>query len=571
MNAQMTNMGGIASLQQNANSQAMQGVGQPMDQSGLQTQQEQTPDGGQQKAKIAPDLAKLLAMQKMKEMHDAAQRNAMLQQQMPGGTIMQQLAAQLQPAQQPMAMGAPQGGLTQLPSHLGQHYAGGGIVAFDGGDLVENPDDNKSQARLDLERALAALREPSKADALREAARAQQNEQERRQSLDAAQNANPLLQYFFSTRQQAKDADYVKQHLPETRNYDSRIQRTGVASEAPAVAQVPLGNEGRHGPLAVDPRSVSKAGAATGTGAGERTGIVAALKAPAASALSPNSDLDRLKKEGFSQLDRNDATESENAYQTHLRRAGLDEIMKGKEADIKGLDALFRQQQEAKKSRGWIDALAALGSSKDPRLGLYGGAQAANEYFSKTAAADQAAELAHGLEQMKLRDEIRKARAEGNEKAANAGEKQLDRINTEKNSARSALASAINTEESNKRHLQETAMRMQEMHARANDAAAQRNDQKLQQLLATSYAAAESAANNETSAAAKQAAAMAKDFDAGAYKQAAMARSLANNPVYQKVLKDLNIAAPTAGSDAGSAVKLTAAQEAKRQAILAGK
>jgi hypothetical protein len=111
---------------------------------------------GQPSGGIPPDLEQALALQKIQEMHQAAQTQQAMQAGGPQPTVvqkLQQMLAQAQHQAQPQGMmppgqgqpqGAPQGapqmpqmppqgGIDQLPTNVGQHMAGGGIVAFAGG------------------------------------------------------------------------------------------------------------------------------------------------------------------------------------------------------------------------------------------------------------------------------------------------------------------------------------------------------------------------------------------------------------------------------------------------------
>jgi hypothetical protein len=124
---------------------------------------QQKVDKAQQQAKpgqIPPDLEEAMALQKIQEMRNAAQNQQAMQAGGPQPTVVQQLkqavAPQPQAAPQGMPQGMPQGGpqaqqpmpqqarpgLPQLPSELGQHLAGGGIIAFAGeeGSYVDERD-----------------------------------------------------------------------------------------------------------------------------------------------------------------------------------------------------------------------------------------------------------------------------------------------------------------------------------------------------------------------------------------------------------------------------------------------
>jgi hypothetical protein len=121
-------------------------------------QQEQKANPG-----LPPDLRDLLALQDIQQQKAAFQRQQAMNQQNPPTVAEQLVQAVQQPAQgmpqgmSQMPQGMPQGiaqgmpqtmpqgmprpnpGITQLPSNIGQHMAGGGIVAFAEGDDVKMP------------------------------------------------------------------------------------------------------------------------------------------------------------------------------------------------------------------------------------------------------------------------------------------------------------------------------------------------------------------------------------------------------------------------------------------------
>jgi hypothetical protein len=114
---------------------------------------------GQPPGEIPPDLEEAMALQKIAELRNSAQGQQAMQaggaqqsvveklRQMLGG-----MQAQGQMQGQPV-MAARGGSIDQLMSNLGQYYAGGGIVAFDGtkGSEVE---DKKAKQREEDRRAL---------------------------------------------------------------------------------------------------------------------------------------------------------------------------------------------------------------------------------------------------------------------------------------------------------------------------------------------------------------------------------------------------------------------------------
>lgn len=122
---------------------------QPLQQKVQQAQQQAKP------GQIPPDLEAAIALQKIQEMRNAAMNQQAMQAGGPQPTVVDQLKqavspqatpqgmpqAMARPAPQGLPQGIPQGaqmeapppeqpGLPQLPAQLGQHYDGGGIVAF---------------------------------------------------------------------------------------------------------------------------------------------------------------------------------------------------------------------------------------------------------------------------------------------------------------------------------------------------------------------------------------------------------------------------------------------------------
>lgn len=138
----------------------------------MRAQQSQQPQQGPQGQRaqpsgaIPPDLEQAMALQQIQELQQAAQAQQAMQAGGPQPTIVQKLQQLLghAPMQgQPQGMmpqgpqGQPQGGppqgqpqpqgIHQLPTNIGQHLAGGGIVAFAAGDAVDESDDLPDWAR----------------------------------------------------------------------------------------------------------------------------------------------------------------------------------------------------------------------------------------------------------------------------------------------------------------------------------------------------------------------------------------------------------------------------------------
>jgi hypothetical protein len=115
---------------------------------------------GQPPGRVPPDLEEAIALQKIAELRNSAQGQQAMQaggaqpsivdklKQMIGQNQMQ---AQMQG--QPV-MAASGGSIDQLMSNLGQHYAGGGIVAFKTGNEVEDPEKLTEEEARDIMRRI---------------------------------------------------------------------------------------------------------------------------------------------------------------------------------------------------------------------------------------------------------------------------------------------------------------------------------------------------------------------------------------------------------------------------------
>jgi hypothetical protein len=138
-------------------------------------QQEQKASPG-----LPPDLRDLLALQDIQQQQAAYQRQQAMSQQNPPTVAQQLMQSVQQPAPQAVPQGMPQGapqgiaqgmpqpmpmqrpGIQQLPSNMGQHMAGGGIVAFaEGGD--------EGLSERDQLRRMEAAYDPAVTEALNKA------------------------------------------------------------------------------------------------------------------------------------------------------------------------------------------------------------------------------------------------------------------------------------------------------------------------------------------------------------------------------------------------------------------
>jgi hypothetical protein len=136
---------------------------QPLAQKVQKAQQSQPP------GEVPPDLEEAMALQKIAELRNSAQGQQAMQaggaqqsvveklRQMLGG--MQQQGQMAQAPQQGQMQGQPVmaasgGSIDQLISNLGRHYAGGGIVAFNEGDRVEDKERLTEEEARDIMRRM---------------------------------------------------------------------------------------------------------------------------------------------------------------------------------------------------------------------------------------------------------------------------------------------------------------------------------------------------------------------------------------------------------------------------------
>lgn len=402
MNAQMTNAGGIASLPQadQAPAQAMQGTGGPM--AGPQQPQQQ---GGAQKAQLTPELLKLMFLNQMKE---ASQKQAAIQQQVPGGTILEQLQASFAPQAAPMPAQQPvraaHGGLMQLPSHLGKHYAGGGIIAFDdGGDVPTDIEaDVASRAKkrrgFDFERDI-----PFSGDDVQQTPRPQVDPSELLAQLHAKLLASPT-------------AEGVRKH---------QVGNAGVTPKSAAQQRD-------------DGTGAGKVRASASSSTAANTGIAAAPE------LSPFAKL--LYGDVEKQLGRNSDAEGDTAFKKHLQRSGIEQAVAEAREDAKQKAALYQQQRSASEYNPLWSALSRFGAAA-PSTGLAGAASAGADSFVKSGEAQRAADAANLADQLKMRADVRNTVLGGNKDAAGAAEKRQDFVERAQGTARQTGASLENAHE----------------------------------------------------------------------------------------------------------------------------
>jgi len=109
---------------------------------------------GQPPGAIPPDLEAALALQQIAELRQGAQNQQAIQA---GGAQpsvvqkLQQMLGGMQQQGQPV-MAAQGGSIDQLMSNLGRHYAGGGIIAFNGKDQSKVPTEEELEAQRKADR-----------------------------------------------------------------------------------------------------------------------------------------------------------------------------------------------------------------------------------------------------------------------------------------------------------------------------------------------------------------------------------------------------------------------------------
>lgn len=449
---------------------------QPLAQKVQQAQQGQPP------GTIPPDLEEAIALQKISELRNSAQGQQAMQaggaqqsvveklRQMLGG--MQQQGQMAQAPQGQPVMAASGGSLDQLMSNLGQYYAGGGIVAFNGKDGSNVPTEEELEAQRKADRA--------KIDALTKAL-GQTGGEYAGKSMAALADIAALIPRGLAgavdtamirpARALGANVDYLSPALTPgnqssdtmTPFYDRYIRAKETPSETSAQAKP---STEAKGPVAAatplsDIRSqLNKADAARfaekpaapaanvpASSANAPRPSAANINAPAAAkpAVEPTDPLEvALRKAIMETMGKDPEAVRKKAIEDNAKAMGLEALLKPAQDRAAAREAMIKQIQAGRQPL-WIDAL--MSANKPARGGIAGVLQNMAVGAISGRQNYEAEDLKFLDELNKLNSEIDKAKIEGRYKDVAAGKEAVKDLIADKRSAEQSGTSLLNTKE----------------------------------------------------------------------------------------------------------------------------
>lgn len=439
---------------------------------------------GQPPGEIPPDLEEAMALQKIAELRNSAQGQQAMQaggaqqsvveklRQMLGGMQQQaQMAPQMaQAPQQGQMQGQPVmaaggGSIDQLMSNLGQYYAGGGIVAFDGttGSKVEDEDKKPLRyyplseqgadyvARKQAARE-AQAKEEAEAEARRQALVSQIPTGGQEAPASTGRMPGEFERNISNTLASMPGASVMKPFSGSgIRALMGLLGFAGDRQEKPAAEPIHGGrttmvNDPRLGKLDVTP---------TGPGAPAApapkppvanvpsTANVNAPAAPAKPATEPANPLEAaLQKSIMEALAKDPEAIRKKAMEQNKEFMGLDALLKPAQDRAASREAMIKQIQ-AERQPLWITALQNAGNK--PRSNV---AQVIREMATGVSTAKQG----YSTQDLKFLDELNdlyanidKAKIEGRYKDVAAGKEAVKDLIAEQRQAEQSGTSLLNT------------------------------------------------------------------------------------------------------------------------------
>ncbi len=398
---------------------------------------------GQPPGEIPPDLEEAMALQKIAELRNSAQGQQAMQaggaQQSVVEKLRQMLGGMQQQAQmqgQPV-MAARGGSIDQLMSNLGRHYAGGGIVAFNGKDESKVEDvDKKEPVRLPeedfatfrrriFETELQAQRDKNAAEG-----KARESERQRMLAERGSNNIIPPSPFF----ERAPLALNATQRLasPTDPNFrrlsDPRIMGTAATS-----SDVPLITSESKSPVStVNAPAAPRPAANAGIGGG----------GPAKPAVEATDPMEvALRKSIMDALAKDPEAIRKKAIEENTKAMGLDALLKPAQDRAASREAMIKQIQ-AERQPLWITALQNAGNK--PRSNV---AQVIREMATGVSTAKQG----YSTQDLKFLDELNdlyanidKAKIEGRYKDVAAGKEAVKDLIAEQRQAEQSGTSLLN-------------------------------------------------------------------------------------------------------------------------------
>ena len=431
---------------------------------------------------IAPDMEEALALQEILELQNGAKNQQAIQAGGPSPTIMEKLRqmvgaarAQGQPqmGQQPMPAGMPQqpvmaahgGSIDQLMSNLGSHYAGGGIIAFDGtkGSKVEDKEERAKQREEDRKALLlvpAILGDLAQspvaagynlaADAgtglerfLNRLGSAVTGEDINTQTDDQVGNKFRFSPTPFTDMLRSPAGKETQQPQKEA------VKATDPASIRSQLNAADAGSRSEPGtalPPELSPANVKPTANISGGGPGTST------TRPPAEAMDPMETA--LRAAIMKALGRDENQEFEKGSKRYQDFMGLDKLLAPREARIAEREGMQRKIQ-GERLPAWVEGLSR--ASKPIVSGGIG------TILDNLGSGMQDQRKAYSAEDVKffdqisdMKDEVLKLKVEGKYKAAAAGENAIKDMLADKRQAESSGTSLLNTKE-NARSREQTA------------------------------------------------------------------------------------------------------------------
>jgi hypothetical protein len=425
----------------------------------MQNQMKQQVQQGQPPGAIPPDLEEALALQKITELRQGAQNQQAMQaggaqptvvqklQQMLGG--MQQQAQMPQAPQGQPVMAARGGSIAHLVSNLGQNYAGGGIVAFNGttGNKVEDPaKESSSQFAQDIAQLPQAFDDLKQRVREEDAIKAEQDRRMAQYKQDklAAQQKTSLFNYLFGSPEREK-AGVAK--LTELSNAPSAAGKPATAPDLGTIrSQLNAADAARFAekPAPKPPVPVANAPAAPSPAA--NVGIGGGPAAPAKPAAEPTDPMEvALRKSIMAALAKDPEAIRKKAIEENTKSMGLDALLKPAQDRAAAREARIKEIQGSRQPL-WIDALMSAG--KPTRGGIAGVLQNMAVGAISGKQNYEAEDLKFLDELNKLNSEIDKARIEGRYKDVAAGKDAVKDLIAEQRQAEQSGTSFLTNKES---------------------------------------------------------------------------------------------------------------------------
>ena len=547
-----------------------------------------------------PDLAtalhamKVLQDEKNKQVQQGMQAGAQAQQQ---PSVIQQLNQTLQriegqkqaekqaKAQAGLAQlfaAAKQGsgaGVDQLPSGLGDNYAGGGIVAFSGKDddqLVDTDAINTDTSSQILpsgiyEAALARARsggndKPSNEDIKKAlAASALPLAAAGDVALTPAKLLERGARFSFPTL-----FDDKSQPSSWTPMMDARARYLGLdgspapteskAMPEPIVAEGMssgrLPSKGGIAALAASKPAPTQAPDSTKTGANTKTSVSVSSNG----GYNPEDFTTQLQDEILRGMKKDPSAQADAETEKNRQLLGMEPILADRRKRAEGIEALMNQQRDARNPMQKF----LLGMAKGPMTGGFGLQAAAGAENYDTAQQGWAKEdLANKMAIGKMQDDIDAAKLAGNEKLVQSRTQALADYVREKTGYVTAGATESSRIENAKLRLQQA----QISHKQSLDAAAAREDNKTLSILQMGFNQAQQNAARATTIAEKAYADTiegrnGKPFDSNTYYNEQFEKALRENPAYAHAQKKLGIASTVTAPPQEKEIPLSAEQKA---------